>query len=76
MCDVAETRARRQLNLVRAAGLQAERAGDVAIGAALTARDNVVDTARKLGAQRPRPSYARGVASPTRAGRVVVAYRA
>jgi hypothetical protein len=45
----AETRARRQLNLVQAAGLQAERAGDVALGAVLTARDNVVDGARKLG---------------------------
>ena len=44
----AETRARQQLNLLQSAGLQAGRAGDVAIGAALHARDGVVDTARRL----------------------------
>jgi hypothetical protein len=46
----AETRARAQLNLVQVAGLQAERAGDVALGAVLTARDRVVDTTRRFSA--------------------------
>jgi hypothetical protein len=44
----AETRARAQLNVVQAAGLHAERAGDIALGAALTARDGVVGTARRF----------------------------
>lgn len=44
----AETRARAQMNRLQAAGLQAQRAGDTALGAALSSGESVVDAVRPL----------------------------
>jgi hypothetical protein len=44
----AATRARAQASAVKAAGYEAQRALDTSIGAAITARDRVVDAARPL----------------------------
>ena len=44
----AETRALAQKNAIQRAGLQAERAADIAIGATVIARDNVVGAVKPL----------------------------
>lgn len=56
----AETRALAQKNVLQRAGLQAERAADIAIGATVTARDNVVDAVKPLGDPRAELKRLRG----------------